>query len=94
MEEHRIKVIIANRTYRWTMSEHDEEVIRKAAQSVNAKIASLSKRYPQISPIDILTIVALNESIEGVELQARLSSADAGYERLDADLKNYVDSLK
>lgn len=94
MEEHKIKVIIANRVYRWTMSEHDEGVIRKAAQSVNAKIASLSKRYPQISPIDILTIVALNESIEGKELEARLSSAEAGYEKLDADLRNYVDSLK
>ena len=94
MDEHRIKVIIADRTYRWTVSEHDEEIIRKAAQSVNEKIASLSKRHSGITPIDILTIAALNESVEKFELGDRLAKVEAGYARLDADLQNYVDSLK
>ncbi len=94
-QEHRIKVKIADRSYNRTIhSELEEEAIRKAAQSINGKIASLSRLYAQVPLIDIITIVALNEGIEKFEAQRKLDENDAQTAKLSADLKNYVESLK
>ncbi|MCQ2166076.1 MAG: cell division protein ZapA [Bacteroidales bacterium] len=94
-QEHRIKVKIADRSYNRTIhSELEEEAIRKAAQSINEKIASLSRLYAQVPLIDIITIVALNEGIEKFEAQRKLDENDAQTAKLSADLKNYVESLK
>lgn len=94
-QEHRIKVKIADRSYNRTIhSELEEEAIRKAAQSINGKIVSLSRMYTQVPLIDIITIVALNEGIEKFEVQRKLSTSDSEIEKLSADLKNYVESLK
>jgi len=93
--EHHIKVKIADRSYRQVIHTEDEEAaIRKAAQSVNDKITALSQAYGSIPAIDILSIVALNESIEKIEAQRSGSTDQVALERLSADLQKYVDSLK
>lgn len=93
--DHTIKVRIADRVYSRTIhSELEEEAIRKAAASVNEKIATLSGQYANIPMIDILTIVALNEGIEKFELQETMSGGEQDLMKLAADLQNYVDSLK
>lgn len=93
--EHKIKVKIADRIYHQTVhSEDEEEAMRKAAVALNGKISSLSSRFPNASMIDILTIIAYNESIAAFELEKKLQENEKGYDQLSADLQNYVDSLK
>lgn len=93
--DHRIKVKIADRCYNYTIhSELEEAQIRKATQSVNEKIAELSRQYTQIPKVDIMTIVALNEAIEKSELSEKIQEDAKGLDKLSADLQNYVDSLK
>lgn len=93
--DHTIKVKIADRVYSQTIhSELEEASVRNAARSVNDKIATLSGKYADIPMIDILTIVALNEGIEKFELQEKINGDERDLNKLSADLKNYVDSLK
>ena len=95
MEEHHIKVKIADRVYYQVIhSQEEEAVFRQAAQSVNRKITDLSMAYTGVTPIDILTIAALNESIERIELEQRLSGDESGLQKLSDDLQNYVDSIE
>lgn len=93
--DHRIKLKIADRSYRQVIhTEEEEACIRQAAQNVNERLAHLSSRYAGVSVIDILTIAALNESIEKVEMQKRLSDLEAEIASMSSVLDNYVKSLK
>jgi len=88
-------VKIAGRSYLYVVkSEEQEQIIRKAAASVNEKIMQLSNTYKERSPLDIVTIAALNEGIEKLQAGAKSSQDMGGYEKLSADLANYVESLK
>lgn len=94
MEEHRIKVKIADRVYSQTVSQDKEAAIRKAAASVDEVIREYSRSYPEVSQIDIATIVALNAVIESASVKERLEKLESEVNRLSSDLKKYVDSLK
>lgn len=86
---------IAGRSYVYVVkSEEQEEIIRKAAASVNEKIMKLSNAYKNRGPLDIVTIAALNEGIEKFQSGNRSSQDIEAYEKLSADLANYVESLK
>lgn len=94
--DHSIKVKIADKVYRKTIhSEEEEAAIRKAVADLNETVKNIAKDHVStVSALDIMTIAALNIGIERVQLKSRLETLDAGYERLSADLQNYVDSLK
>lgn len=95
MDGQKINVKIAGRSYIYVVkSEDKEEIIRKAAASVNEKIKQLSTAYKGRGPLDIVTIAALNEGIERFQAQAVNTSDADGYEKLSADLANYIESLK
>ena len=93
--EHRIKVKISDRIYvKHIASEDEEAAVRKVVADINESISQLSQTHPNVSVIDILTIVALNEGIERVKLGNALDKNCAEYNKLAADLENYVSSLK
>ena len=50
--------------------------------------------YPSVSALDILTVVALNESMEVLRLQQGQSSDSKDLKRLADDLQKYVDSIE
>ncbi len=94
MAEHSIKIKIADRIYPQKVSEDKEGAIRKAAQSVDEVIREYSRAYPEVSQVDITTIVALNAVMESAELRERISKIEGQIERISSDLEKYVSSLK
>lgn len=94
--DHSIKVRIADKVYRKTIhSEEEEAAIRQAATDLNETLEKISKAQSStVSAVDIVTIAALNIGIERIELRNRLDNLTRGYDKLSADLQNYVDSLK
>ena len=55
-----IKVVIADRTYPLTIDLEEEELIRKAAKSINDKITEYEKSYAIKDKQDVLAMVALH----------------------------------
>lgn len=94
MEEHRIKIKIADRIYSQTVSEDKEAAIRKAARSVDETIREYSRNFPEVSQLDIATVVALNAAMECERLREELDNTRGEIERVGAALKQYVESLK
>lgn len=94
MEEHTIKVRIADRVYPQRVSEDKEAAIRKAAAAVDEVVREYSHKYSEVSQLDIATIVALNAQIECVRLQEELDRIKAQFSQMSEDLQKYVDTLK
>lgn len=95
MDGQKINVKIDGRSYIYVVNSEEKEIaIRKAAESVNEKIKQLSSTYKERGPLDIVTIAALNEGIERFMNSSKSTSDIEGYEKLSADLANYVESLK
>lgn len=94
MEEHRIKVKIADRVYPQTVSEDNEAAIRKAARSVDEVIREYTRTYPGVSQIDISTVVALNAAMESEILKEKLALMEEKISSLSDMLEKYVGSLK
>ena len=63
-ERHTIKLVIAGRTYTKVLNQEQEAIARKAAKRLEDNISNLGSMYPSVSALDILTVVALNESME------------------------------
>lgn len=94
MEEHTIKVNIADRIYSQKVSVDNEAAIRKAARLVDGFIREYSREFPGISQIDIATIVALNAAMDNVALEEKLEKIGEQIEHMSADLERYVSPLK
>ncbi|MFO8054786.1 MAG: cell division protein ZapA [Bacteroidales bacterium] len=87
MKELTINISIADRPYRLTISRDEEEVVRKAAETVNQKVKSFSQHYSYKDKQDLLAMIALQYTTEALhmhsqhkfveeELDQRLSSLD------------------
>ena len=93
--EQRITIKIAEKEYTLKAATPDhEEIIRRAADSVNKKITAFSNKFPGRSLLDIISFVALNESITSVSLQKTIDSmgkeAESLKEATDSYLKNIM----
>ncbi len=75
-------------------SPEDEENIRLAAAEINRKISAYLTKYPGRIISDILSFVALNESIGSIILQRRLNAIKGEAEVLDNDMRNYIDNIE
>ncbi len=93
-ERHTIKLVIAGRTYTKVLNQEQEAIARKAAKRLEDNISNLGSMYPSVSALDILTVVALNESMEVLRLQQGQSSDSKDLKRLADDLQKYVDSIE
>lgn len=94
MEEHTIKVAIADRVYPQKVSEDREAAIRKAARNVDEVIRAFTVQYREVSQLDIATIVALNAEVECIRLKEEIKRMESQFAGISADLQKYVDSLK
>ncbi len=74
-------------------SQEDEEVIRKAADSIGKKINAYNNKFPGRDMIDILSFVALNESINSINLKKALDSFNEEAESLLKDSTSYLDKI-
>lgn len=92
--DQRIKITIAGQEYVLkAATQESEELIRKAADSINKKIAAFSSKFPDKSMTDILSFVALNESITSLSLQKSMDSMNEEAATLLADTSSYLKNM-
>ena len=91
--DQKIKVTVANKEFNLVAKTPEmEERIRKAAEITNRKIAAFSGKFATKTQLDILCFVALNEAMNGLDLQARLSRVEQEAKAVEADIASYIEN--
>ena len=89
-----ITIKIAGRPYSLTaMSAEHEEVIRKAADELNSKIAQYQERFPTKGMSEILSLMALNVCMNSIILQKQVKAMKDAEETLASELGRYLDTI-
>ena len=89
-----INIKIAGRPYNLTAtSPEHEEVIRKAADEVNAKIAQYQEKFPNKGMTEILSFMALNVSMNNIVLKMQAKSMKDAEEGLAKELERYLENI-
>lgn len=90
--DQKIKVTIAEKEFNLVAQTPEmEERIRKAADITNRKIAAYSGKFATKTQLDILCFVALNEALNGLELQSRIERIEKEAESLKTDISSYIE---
>ena len=91
--DQKIKVTIANKEFvLLAQSPEMEERIRRAAEITNRKITAYSGKFATKSQLDILCFVALNEAMNGLELQSRIERIEKEAESVRMDIASYIEN--
>jgi len=69
MEEFSISVVIADRNYRLTIARQEEEIVRKAARTINDKIKEFANTYAFKDKQDLLAMIALQYTSNALNLE-------------------------
>lgn len=67
-----------------------EEAIRLAAGTINNRLKDYTTRHPGKPMVDIIAMVALNETVSRIILQKELKHVDAECDKLGEDLERYL----
>ena len=89
-----ISIKIAERAYSLKVTSPDqEEVIRKAADDINSKIALYQEKFPDKGIADILSFMALNVCMANIQLQNQMKEMVEGEAKLAKELEGYLDNI-
>ena len=89
-----INIKIAGRPYNLTAtSPEHEEVIRKAAEEVNRKIAQYQEKFPKTGMSDIMSFMALNVCMSNIILQRQVMEMKKAEDTLAKELEGYLDHI-
>ena len=89
-----ISIKIAERAYSLKVTSPDqEEVIRKAADDINRKIALYQEKFPDKGIADILSFMALNVCMANIQLQNQMKEMVEGEAKLAKELEGYLDNI-
>lgn len=92
--EQSINVKIADRNYPLKVtSPEQEEVIRKAAAEINARVNLWLEKHPEKKLSEILSLVALKTCITNITLSEQLKTIKAGEESLVKELESYLENI-
>ena len=93
-----IKVTIANRVYPVSVTEQEEEVVRKAESSVNAYLRSLEDRFAVRDKQDLLAMTALKFAELSMETSENLlhdrNLATESLQEICARAKTFIGTLE
>ena len=91
----KITIRIAEREYVMNApTAEDEENIRQAATEINRKISAYLDKYPGRIIADLLSFVALNESIGNITLQRKLNALKSEAATLGNEMKGYIEDME
>ena len=89
--DQKISIKIAGRVFNLTASSPEmEELYRRAADAINARFAGFSRSHPGRSALDILSLVALNETVIRLGMQRDIDQYKNAEKQLEKDLENYL----
>ena len=88
-----IKVNIAGRTYPLTIERSEEEMIRKAADNINASINDLKENYAVKDIQDLLAMTALQLSTKSNTISKEVENDKVANEliALDKELSDFLE---
>lgn len=92
--DQRITVKIGEREYvlKAPTPEH-EELFRLAAQAVDKRLKSYLASYPDKTPADLLSFVALNECVSRIQVQRKMDASLKEVDSLKTDIESYLKSI-
>ena len=89
--DQKISIKIAERTFNLTASTPEqEEVIRLAADAINRRLETFTRRNPGKNMLELLSMVALNEGVCRINIQREMAAQTAEAEQLGKDMANYL----
>ena len=93
MSQLSIKVNIAGRTYPLTIERSEEEMIRKAADNINASINDLKENYAVKDIQDLLAMTALQLSTKSNTISKEVEDDKVANElkTLDKELSDFLE---
>ena len=89
-----ISIRIAERTYSLKVSSPEqEEVIRKAAEDINRKVALYQEKFPDKGILEILSFVTLNVCMANITLPKQMKNLEDEETALAKELEGYLDNI-
>ena len=89
--DQKISIKIAERTFNLTApTPEQEEVIRLAADAINRRLETFTRRNPGKNLVELMSMVALNEGVCRINIQREMAAQKAEAEQLGKDMANYL----
>ena len=89
--DQKISIKIAGRTFNLTAASPEmEELFRQAADAIDNRFAAYTRSHPGRTVNDIMSLVALNETVLRLSLQRELDQRKSAEKQLEADLERYL----
>ena len=89
--EQKISVKIAGRIFNLTASSPEaEQLYREAAETINKRFAAYTRSHPGKNVSDLLSMIALNETVLRLGLQKDLESNKQEEKALAKELERYL----
>ena len=87
----KITLKIAGRDYSLTaQSEEQEATLRRAADAINNRLAAYTLSHPGKTALELMSLVALNETLFRMNVQKEIEQYKSSEEQLGQDLDRYL----
>ena len=91
----KITLKIAGRDYGLTaQSEEQEAILRRAADAINSRMDAYTLSHPGKTALELMSLVALNETLFRMNVQKEIEQYKASEEMLGQDLERYLKDNK
>ena len=70
-----------------------EQMMRIAAEAINKRLAQYDAKFPEKEMLDKLVFVTLNETINRIAVQRKLTAREEGEKKLLDEMTSYLDSI-
>lgn len=89
--DQKISLKIAGRMFNLTASTPEaEQLYREAAETINRRFAAYTRSHPGKNVSDLLSMIALNETVIRLELQQEIDRYKEDKDLLARDLERYL----
>ena len=93
--DQKISVKIAGRIFNLTASSPEaEQLYREAAETINKRFAAYTRSHPGKNVSDLLSMIALNETVLRLKLQMDLESQKQDEKALASELERYLKDIQ
>ena len=93
--DQKISVKIAGRLFNLTASTPEaEQLYREAAETINKRFAAYTRSHPGKNVSDLLSMIALNETVLRLKLQMDLESQKHDEKALASELERYLKDIQ
>ena len=89
-----IEIFIAGKSFRFQVSQEQEEIMRKAAVEINSRIKFWQDKFPEKTLTEILSFIALMSGMTINALKNGNGKIEAEEKKLAGELENYLENIE